>query len=466
MNTSKKLVLGMSAIVIVVVSGWVYFSKKISVDRQESEAASSNVYLSQSAAGSGDGSSCANARAVSFFNSSSNWGAGATQIGPGTVVRLCGTITSDMVTAGAGAAGNHVVIDGTGSTQPGDWNLRNNFITLRRINMPSDGIWIDKSAHDIVIENSYLANDCDSSPGDIVRSDGAYNVTIQGNRFRNCATSNDNHDDMIQTWGGVRDWVIRHNWFEMDTPAENNKSCHMLEGFNGKLEIYGNVYLGTRGAGAANCINIGANLSGMQAFVYNNTMVQKQGGFQPMWNLKGSGSIQLRNNISYSSGASNIAIGEGFNGSMVTRGNNLWFGPGSPSCKATEICGQNPQFVNLAGNNFALQPGSPALGKGTTLGAPYTTAVLQGATWPNPTLATRPAGAWDMGAFINSGGSGGGGTTGSSDLNTDGKVDVVDLGILLSAWGQTTKPKADINQDAKVDVVDLGILLGKWGTSG
>ena len=56
--------------------------------------------------------------------------------------------------------------------------------------------------------------------------------------------------------------------------------------------------------------------------------------------------------------------------------------------------------------------------------------------------------------------------TNTSDLNTDGKVDVVDLGILLSAWGQTTKPKSDINQDGKVDVVDLGILLGKWGMSG
>ena len=54
--------------------------------------------------------------------------------------------------------------------------------------------------------------------------------------------------------------------------------------------------------------------------------------------------------------------------------------------------------------------------------------------------------------------------TKTSDLNSDGKVDVIDLGILLSSWGQTTKPKADINQDAKVDVVDLGILLGKWGT--
>ena len=54
-------------------------------------------------------------------------------------------------------------------------------------------------------------------------------------------------------------------------------------------------------------------------------------------------------------------------------------------------------------------------------------------------------------------------TTNTADLNGDGKVDVIDLGILLSAWGQTTKPKSDINQDGRVDVVDLGILLSKWG---
>jgi hypothetical protein len=49
------------------------------------------------------------------------------------------------------------------------------------------------------------------------------------------------------------------------------------------------------------------------------------------------------------------------------------------------------------------------------------------------------------------------------DLNGDGKVEVMDLGILLSAWGRTDKPPADLNQDGIVDVVDLGILLSHWG---
>jgi alpha-tubulin suppressor-like RCC1 family protein len=48
------------------------------------------------------------------------------------------------------------------------------------------------------------------------------------------------------------------------------------------------------------------------------------------------------------------------------------------------------------------------------------------------------------------------------DLNLDGLVNVVDLGILLSSWGDTSYPPADINKDGIVDVVDQGILLSHW----
>jgi len=48
------------------------------------------------------------------------------------------------------------------------------------------------------------------------------------------------------------------------------------------------------------------------------------------------------------------------------------------------------------------------------------------------------------------------------DLNSDRKVDVTDLGILLSNWGSSDS--ADINNDGVVDVVDLGILLSNWGS--
>ncbi len=49
------------------------------------------------------------------------------------------------------------------------------------------------------------------------------------------------------------------------------------------------------------------------------------------------------------------------------------------------------------------------------------------------------------------------------DLNGDGRVNSVDLEILLSYWKSTTKPKADLNQDGFVNSVDFGIMMSAWG---
>ncbi|MFA6096281.1 MAG: chitobiase/beta-hexosaminidase C-terminal domain-containing protein [Candidatus Paceibacterota bacterium] len=49
-----------------------------------------------------------------------------------------------------------------------------------------------------------------------------------------------------------------------------------------------------------------------------------------------------------------------------------------------------------------------------------------------------------------------------ADLNSDNIVNSVDLGMLMSFWNYTTKPKSDLNQDGIVNSVDFGILLSKW----
>ncbi len=54
------------------------------------------------------------------------------------------------------------------------------------------------------------------------------------------------------------------------------------------------------------------------------------------------------------------------------------------------------------------------------------------------------------------------GTTATADLNSDGLVNSVDAGIMMSSWGSTTKPKADINQDSIVNSVDAGIMMSQW----
>ena len=52
----------------------------------------------------------------------------------------------------------------------------------------------------------------------------------------------------------------------------------------------------------------------------------------------------------------------------------------------------------------------------------------------------------------------------AGDIECDGLVDGVDLGIMLSRWGPAAKGDvADINLDGAVDGVDLGLLLATWG---
>jgi hypothetical protein len=67
------------------------------------------TYVAQVQAGSGDGSSCANARPVSFFNTAANWGVGK-PIAPGVTVGLCGTISTKLTVQGSGAAGSPITI--------------------------------------------------------------------------------------------------------------------------------------------------------------------------------------------------------------------------------------------------------------------------------------------------------------------------------------------------------------------
>jgi hypothetical protein len=53
----------------------------------------------------------------------------------------------------------------------------------------------------------------------------------------------------------------------------------------------------------------------------------------------------------------------------------------------------------------------------------------------------------------------------NTDLNRDGKVNLVDFSILLFWWGTAggdSNPPADINADAKVNLTDFSILLFNW----
>ena len=62
-----------------------------------------DYYAAQAAQGSGNGSSCSNAAAVSTLSSATEWT-------PGNVIALCGTITSSVTAEGSGTSGNPITV--------------------------------------------------------------------------------------------------------------------------------------------------------------------------------------------------------------------------------------------------------------------------------------------------------------------------------------------------------------------
>ena len=199
---------------------FVFFFVILGIFWSASPASAKDIYLSQS--GSGSGTSCADTLPASWFNNSANWGSGATQIGPGTTVHLCGTFTgaagSTMLTfQGSGTSGNPITLvfesgarltapywspNGAVNTNGNTWLTINGDATNGRqgvientangssltYHQVSRGIFADSCAN-CVIENVTIANiyvhtsSADSSvPGDQVNGIRFYynadNLTI------------------------------------------------------------------------------------------------------------------------------------------------------------------------------------------------------------------------------------------------------------------------------------------------
>jgi len=52
-----------------------------------------------------------------------------------------------------------------------------------------------------------------------------------------------------------------------------------------------------------------------------------------------------------------------------------------------------------------------------------------------------------------------------ADVNGDGTVNIVDLSIMATNWGQTGKTFAqgDLTGDGTVNILDLSVLAANWG---
>jgi len=417
-------------------------------------ASASDIYIAQTAQGANSGADCSNAYAVSFFNSSANWGTGPSQIGPGDKVHLCGTISANLTFQGNGASGNPVILDGTGATMSGYINVATQYWTIQNttwstsyatnsgtqaVIQTSNGaafgsilnnhidimssaqvIFFGHGTHDMTVQNNYLKVSTSSSGDgfdtDVFDTEGSYNVLVEGNYIAENIGAGDQscggcHDDLMQVWAASGsssnspyNWTIRYNKFVQESSAAktNNQSSMMMEqiglGTAGYFDVYSNVFQCVSGGSSGNGIVFDSNGSGMTAHIYGNTIVENAGGCNNLFNLSGSGSYNVSNNIIYNTDAGNALTG-GVN--FASRVHNLWYGPNIPSCSGTsDICGSNPMFANLSGGDFSLQSGSPGIGVASNLGTSYQIYPMPEATWPAPTTGNRPStGSWDMGAF-------------------------------------------------------------------
>mgnify|MGYP006278757321 CR=1 FL=1 len=239
--------------------------------------------------------------------------------------------------------------------------------------------------------------------------------------------------------------------------------------------------------------------SGMQLKVINSTIAEnyaRSGGGAVMIDLPVSPSPRFTNCVFWGNEA-----GSGPGGLWVFNNPEMvveyslveggWSGVGEQN--RTE----DPLFVNPAGDDYCLSPGSPCIDAGLTEAVPEDvqhdlmgndrvigSSVDMGAV--EAVDAGEPDGAccFADGACVEVSASecaAAGGEFQSdglacaaapcpqpqidADFNQDGWVDAVDLFELLSAWGQSSTAH-DLDQDGSVASGDLYMLLGLWGPQG
>jgi chitodextrinase len=259
-------------------------SSAASATTQSGIVSGNNIYIAQDQSGTGDGSSCANAYAVSFFNTAANWGAGAGQIGPGTIVHLCGTFTgaegSNMLTThGNGNSGNPATIlfePGAVLTAP-YWSASGALI------INNSYVVVDGGANGIIeatANGTLLANQADSEGINIGWSGLPHDVEIKNLTIRNLCVreANSTNTSCVGTGvslkgGGGNIWVHDNTIHDVSTGV-----FYTLSATGSGDLIYNNtIYNHNWATGMANCTNL--EISGAQ--IYGNSIGSSANWDQP-----------------------------------------------------------------------------------------------------------------------------------------------------------------------------------------
>jgi hypothetical protein len=278
--------------------------------------------------------------------------------------------------------------------------------------------WQGKTQNITILNNYARTSQNATNQSDVITMGDTINVTIQGNMLINRSPgsqSNSRHNDIIQTFQGGEsnnqvpsNWTIDYNWIEEDVTncaaTDGSNSWTMIESTGGTNYEFSNVFYAGGSCSFGNGATMDSNQASVIWNVYNNTYISPN-GYPGIW-FQNSGHLSFRNNVfEMASGSASDLV---FSFSAQTPWDYNYF-YGVPGCSSTETgthgsCTVNPLFTSFSGGVFSLQASSPLINAGdSTIGAMFNQGIAPGATWPNPTLVARAAGAWDAGAFQTGG---------------------------------------------------------------
>ncbi len=300
------------------------------------------------------------------------------------------------------------------------------------------------NAHDVIIRRNYIHNNAvQGILGNGIR------VTIDGN---------------IVSRNGLP--ILQQN------PGDNKNHGMYLSGTDFTITnnlVYSNAAYGIQVAGYPYdpARHASSEYAGAQNFLISNNIIAFN------WNRAGiviwlpdaintaiQNNVLYENSVNYLEGIQGINFNQAGGGNIVR--NNLFYSSsgktaiydsaGGSSYTQTNSINADPLFANAQGLDFHLKPGSPAIDKGFSAGAPST----------DYAGVSRPQGvAYDIGAYEYVSGA-----TLTGDVNQDSKVDVLDVQACVNhiLAVQDYGSSADVNKDGSVNVLDVqtvvNIILG------
>ncbi len=277
---------------------------------------------------------------------------------------------------------------------------------------------------------------------------GDHGGLVSGNTFEGCYYTciylGQNDEETGEADLYCTDLVVENNVFRPAAyPYVLKNAIHIR---NVRGAIVRNNFMEGMNKNSGHAVWVWDNQNGRDAYIYNNVVINSS---KPAFRLERSTTTYTHHNTLINTAGVSVNSLMGDNNYLnnnydVNRNPDKFVGPFTGISWPSS---PNPQYTPDFSRAYAyrLQGNSPLVDAG--LEVDDVTTDFDG--------ITRPKGSgYDIGAFEY--------IVKKADLNDDGSINVIDLGILLSEWGESGQ--ADLNADGRVDGTDLQILLNSWKT--